>query len=43
MTKAASDNEDVAHKVITKGKRERETEIRKGRSKNESGRYGVLD
>lgn len=33
MTKAASDNEDVAHRAIMKGKSERKTEILKGTTK----------
>jgi len=33
MTKAASDNEDVVHRVIVKGKSERKTEILKGTTK----------
>jgi len=43
MTEAASDTEDVAHRMIMKGKSERKTEILKGRPKNVSGRYGELD
>jgi hypothetical protein len=34
MTKAASDNEDVSHRVIVEREIERETEILKGATKS---------
>jgi hypothetical protein len=43
MTKAASEHEYGAHRVILKGKIERKTEILKGVTKKWSRRYGELD